>query len=56
MSWAVLGTDAHAQVFNCDSGRSVGKQFQMIMSSINPASMNFRFSNILSNSRDDNVF
>lgn len=38
-----MGTEAHAQVFNCDGGRSVGKQIQMVLGALNPFKMNFRF-------------
>jgi hypothetical protein len=37
-----MGTEAHAQVFSCDGGRSVGKQIQTVLEALNPLSMNFR--------------
>ncbi|XP_046463734.1 uncharacterized protein LOC124209680 [Daphnia pulex] len=42
LSSTLMGTEAHAQVFNCDGGRSVGKQIQTVLEALNPLSMNFR--------------
>lgn len=39
-----MGSEAHAQVFNCDAGRSVGKQIQLVLGALNPLNMNNRLS------------
>lgn len=42
LSSTLLGTEAHAQVFNCDGERSVGKQIQTVIEALNPVTMNYR--------------
>lgn len=40
LTWAVAGTEAHAQVFQCDGGRSIGPRLEPVFRSLNPGDMN----------------